>query len=110
MSDSVSSRQAFPIGRRFLASFPEFRFEVYFRSARELTWTRILADGGPGASETVAINVEPVCGAVFVVSWQELNRTTVVAVQDFGKHEALTHITRADQSFLRARGSLREVP
>ena len=98
---------AFPgTGRRFIATFPAFRFRLHFVSAGLLQWTRLHDDGSDAVSETVAIASEPIADALFLVSWQESNRTTVVQVADFARRIVRTHITRADGSFVRARGSL----
>ena len=98
---------AFPgTGRRVIATFPAFRFRLHFVSTGLLHWTRLHDDGSDAASETVAIASEPIADAVFLVSWQECNRTTVVQVADFARRIVRTHITRADGSFVRARGSL----
>ena len=98
---------AFPgTGRRFIATFPAFRFRLHFVSAGLLQWTRLHDDGSDAVSETVAIASEPIADALFLVSWQESNRTTVVQVADFARRIVRTHITRADGSFVRASGSL----
>ena len=98
---------SFPgIGRRYVARFPDFQFELCFHSSSSLTWTRLHEGGGRGPSETEAIAIQPVVDLVFVLSWQEANRTTVVSIQDYGKGLVHTHVTRADGTFIRASGRL----
>lgn len=98
---------SFPgIGRQYVARFPDFQFELCFHSSSSLTWTRLRDGGGRGPSETEAIVIQPVGDLVFVLSWQEANRTTVVSVQDYGKGLVHTHVTRADGTFVRASGRL----
>lgn len=96
------------VGRCYLATFPAFRFELDFESPSLLTWTQIHDDGSRGRFETVAIRVEPIAGLIFLVAWQEANKTTVVAVQDFARRAVLSSITRSDGTFLQARGTLDE--
>ena len=97
------------VGRRYLATFPDFRFELHFESPQSLTWTQIHADGSRGRSESVAIRMEPIADSLFLVAWQERNRTTVVHVEDFARRVILTHITRPDHTVLQARGTFSEL-
>lgn len=97
------------VGRRYLATFPAFRFELHFKSPTSATWTQIDEDGSRGRVETVAIRIEPVADLLFLVTWQEANRTTVVQVENFVKRVVFTNITRSDGTFLQARGSLVEL-
>jgi hypothetical protein len=106
----LEAAATFPgVGRRYLASFPGFRFELHFESPSSLTWIRLLDDGSRGQSETEAITTKQIADLIFLVSWQEANGTTVVCVQDFGQGVAHTHITRSDGTFLRASGTLGEM-
>jgi hypothetical protein len=98
---------SFPaIGRQVVARFPDFQVELCFHSSSSLTWTKLHRDGGRGPSETEEIAIQPIADLVFVLSWQEANRTTVVSVQDYGKGLVHTHITRTDGTFIRASGRL----
>jgi hypothetical protein len=106
----VATAAACPgVGRRYLASFPEVRFELQFESPSSLSWIRLHDDGSRGPFETEVIATTRICERIVLVSWQEANRTTVVCLQDFGKGLVHTHITRSDGSFLRASGTLVEV-
>ena len=97
--------EAFPgAGRRYLATFPDFRFRLHYTAADCLTWTRLDAAGRDAGEETVATRTHCVAPAIHLVSWQERNATTVVQVADFAGRRLWTHITRADGSFLRACG------
>jgi hypothetical protein len=108
--DSIAAASAFPAaGRRYVASFPDFRFVLEFHSGSTLTWQQLDAEGRRGRFETVAIRVEPIVDYIFLVSWQEANGTTVAAVQDYSRGMVLTNITRTDGSFVQARGSLVEL-
>ena len=93
------------IGRRLLVTFPAFRAELNIHSTSSLTWYLLNADGSKGRSETVNARMQPVIGQVFLVTWQEANKTTVVQVQDFGRGAIFTNITRPDGTFLQSKGT-----
>lgn len=95
-------------GRKFMVTFPNFRAELQFHSHESLTWTLFNADGSRGRSETVAIRVQPIVEAIFMVTWQEANKTTVVQVEDFAQKVIYTNITRPDGTFLQSRGTFVE--
>lgn len=97
------------VGRRYLAGFPDFQFELQFESPSSLTWIRLHDDGSRGQFETEVIKTQRIAPLIYLVSWQEANRTTVVCVQDFGKGVVHTHITRSDGTFLTASGTLVEI-
>lgn len=97
------------VGRRYLVTFPAFRAELHFESASSLTWTLMNADGSRGRFETVAIRVQAVAGAIFLVTWQEANKTTVVSVEDFSRRIMFSNITRADGTFLQSKGTFIEL-
>ena len=96
-------------GRRYLAIFPTFRSELNFHSNTSLTWTFLGADGSRGRSETVAVRIQPIGPSIFIVTWQEANKTTVVQVEDFTKKLIFTNVTRPDGTFLQSRGTFEEV-
>ncbi len=97
-------------GRRYMASFSDFRFELHFESPSSLTWAQIGPEGNRGRCATVAIQTEAVTGSIHVVTWQEHNGTTVVQVEDFARRVVLTHVSRPDRTFIRARGTFDELP
>src|SRR3977135_3876448 len=71
------------VGHRYLVDFKDFRVELYFASETSLTYTGIKKDGSHGASETVSITVEPIRDQLFLVTWQEGDKTTVVHLEDY---------------------------
>lgn len=92
--------KGFPaVGHRFLVDFKAFRVELYFESETSLTYTGVRQDGTHGASETVTIKVEPVRDGLFLVTWQESDKTTVVHLEDYKNNTIVTHITSPDMSF-----------
>ena len=87
------------VGHRYLVDFVAFRVELYFESETSLTYTGIRADGSHGASETVSIKVEPVRDSLFLVTWQEADRTTVVHLEDYKNNTIVTNITEPNGNF-----------
>jgi hypothetical protein len=96
---SVQTESAFPVvGRRLLVTFPAFQ-----------TWYLLNSDGATGRSERVEIRIQPVADKVFLVTWQEANKTTVVQVEDFERKVILTNVTRPDGTFLQSKGAFVEM-
>jgi hypothetical protein len=81
------------VGHRYLVDFKDFRVELYFASETSLTYTGIKKDGSHGASETVSITVEPIRDQLFLVTWQEGDKTTVVHLEDYKNNVIITNIT-----------------
>ena len=71
--------------------------ELYFASDTSLTYTGEKADGSHGGSETVAITITPVRDGLFLVTWQEADKTTVVHLEDYKLNRITTNITDADR-------------
>lgn len=87
------------IGRTYRVDFTTFRVDLHFASATSLTYTVIAPDGAQGASETVIIGIKAISDGIFLVTWQEADKTTVVHVEDYGKKTIVTNITNPDLSF-----------
>jgi len=62
-----------------------------------------------GTSETVQIAVTPIRPGVFLICWQEADKTTVVHVQDFENGIVHTHITERIGAFIRRSGTLKKL-
>jgi hypothetical protein len=98
---------AFPaVGHRYLVDFHAFRVELFFASESSLTYTGIKPDGSHGGSETVSISVEPLRDQLFLVTWREADKTTVVHVEDYKNNTIITNITNPDQSFSKFHGTM----
>jgi hypothetical protein len=97
-------------GRRLQATFPTFRTELHFHSASSLTWYFLDAEGRRGRTERVDIRVQSVGDRLYLVSWQESSKTTVVQVQDFVRKVIFTNVTRPDGTFFQSQGSFVELP
>jgi hypothetical protein len=86
--------EKFPaVGHRYLVDFQAFRVELYFESETKLTYTEVRPDGSHGDSEPVTITVEPIRDQLFLVTWQEGDKTTVVHLEDYKNNTIITNIT-----------------
>jgi hypothetical protein len=104
------------VGNKYLVDFrnvatgAQFRTQLYFASATSLTYTGVRADGSLGGSETVVIRTEPIADMIFLVTWQEADKTTVVHVEDFARKVILTNITEPSLAFSQWRGTFVQLP
>ena len=99
--------EKFPaVSHRYLVNFQAFRVELYFQSETMLTYTSIREDGSRGDSETVSIMVEPIRDQLFLVTWQEADKTTVVHLEDYKNNLIITNITRPDSCFAKFHGQM----
>jgi hypothetical protein len=101
---------AFPaVGHRYLVDFRAFRVELRFDSETSMTYTGVRPDGSHGGSETVTIAVRPVRDGLFLVTWQESDKTTVVHLEDYKLNRIVTHITDPDLTFSIYEGTFRQI-
>lgn len=73
-------------------------FRIRFNSDSEMVFTK-LAEPNKGFVETVQFTYKAIRDDVFLVYWQEADKTTVVHVEDFGKGELYSNIPGPDGSF-----------
>jgi hypothetical protein len=92
-------------GHKFIADFKKFRFEHAYPTSSSLTWTTLNPDGARGQSETVAIHAQEIADKVFMVSWQEGNKATVVQIQDYAKNIIFTNLTLPNGTFIQLQGT-----
>lgn len=83
-------------------------FRIAFNSDSEMVFTK-LAEPNKGFVETVRFIHKPIRDDVFMVYWQEADKTTVVHVEDFGKGELYSNITGPDGSFFNGFSKLTRV-
>jgi len=96
-------------GNKYLVDFGVFVVELFFENEATLTYTGIRRDGSRGSSETVAIQTTYLRDDLFMVTWQESDRTTVVHVEDYEQFIIHTNITNPDQSFAKFRGTFKQI-
>jgi hypothetical protein len=97
------------VGHRYFVDFKAFRVQLYFESLTSLTYTGVNPDGSLGGSETVTIKVGPLGDDLFLVTWQESDKTTVVHVEDYKHHKIVTNITNPDLTFDQYHGTFKEI-
>jgi hypothetical protein len=101
---------SFPgFGHRYLVNFVAFRVELSFTAPASLTFTGIGPDGARGESQTVQIAVRDIADEIFLVTWQESDKTTVVHIENFDKKTIVTNITNPDLSFEQHDGTFVEL-
>jgi hypothetical protein len=93
------------IGHSFVVNFGEYVFKLDFKSETEMTYTS-LKGSTTGTSETVQITRKEIRPNVFMVYWQEQDKTTVTHVEDFSKGVVYTNITHPDNTFTNLGGTL----
>ena len=98
------------VGHRYLVDFQAFKVELYFESQTSMTYRGVRADGSRGDPETVTITVEPIRDLLFLVTWQEADKTTVVHLEDYKENTIITNITSPpDMSFQQFHGRMTQI-
>jgi hypothetical protein len=102
---------AFPAsGHSYLVDFKQFKVKLSFASSSDsLTYVVQNPDGSAGQTETVAIRVEAIGPQLFLVTWQESDKTTVVHIEDYANNTIITNITNPDLSFDQYHGSFSQI-
>ena len=97
------------VGHCYRVDFKVFVVELDFTSDTSLTYYNLDAQDHRVGQETVTIKVEPVTDGIFLVTWQESDKTTVVHIEDYVRHKIVTNITNPDLSFNQYHGTFREL-
>ena len=96
------------VGHVYEANFGSWVHHLHFASETVMTLT--IAQGPfKGTSETVQIAVTPIRPDVFLICWQEADKTTVVHVEDFENGIVYTNITERGGAFICRRGTLKQL-
>jgi hypothetical protein len=89
-------------------NFGSWLFHLHFKSETAMTLTN--AEGPfKGISETVQFSVTPIRPGVFMICWQEAEKTTVVHIDDFENGIVRTRVTEPNGVFTHKSGTLKEV-
>lgn len=105
-----TSASSFPgAGNTYVVDFGAFVVELLFHDEYSLTYTGLHRDGSRGQSETVAIETTYLRDFLFMVTWVEADKTTVVHIEDYDQFVIHTNITSPDLSFSKFRGTFRQV-
>jgi hypothetical protein len=97
------------IGHRYFVDFKAFQVELDFASETSLTYYNLDKDGNKVGSETVTIKVEPITDGIFLVTWQESDKSTVVHIEDYIRQTIVTNITHSDLTFDQYHGTFRQL-
>ena len=101
---------AFPaVGHKYFVDFVAFRVELQFTSDTSLTYYNVDVNGNIVGSETVAIKVEPIADQIFLVTWQEADKTTVVHIENYENNTIVTNITNSDLTFDQYHGTFKQL-
>jgi hypothetical protein len=96
------------VGHVYEANFGSWVHHLHFKSEAVMILTN--AEGPfAGTSETVQIAVTPIRPGVFLICWQEGDKTTVVHVEDFENGIVSTNITGRGGAFICRRGTLKQL-
>ncbi|WP_196786267.1 ubiquinol-cytochrome c reductase iron-sulfur subunit [Burkholderia territorii] len=97
------------VGNKYLVDFGAFVVELYFVNVNTLTYTGIHKDGSRGGSETVKIETTYLRDSLYMVTWTEADKTTVVHVEDYDSFVIFTNITDPTQGLLKFRGTFKQM-
>jgi hypothetical protein len=97
------------VGHEYLVDFKKFRVILSFASETLLTYTVLNSDGSSGQVETVNIRVEKIVNLIFLVTWQEADKTTVVHVENYANNTIVTNIANPDGNFGQFHGTFKEI-
>jgi hypothetical protein len=110
LKEGTEEAKLFPaVGNRYEVDYGgDFVVQFYFHSINSMT---IYGTKGEykDFSETVEIKVTPVRSGVFMVAWQEHNKTSVLHVEDFENNIIYANITLPGNNFVRMQGNFRQV-
>ncbi|WP_434212937.1 MoaF-related domain-containing protein [[Pseudomonas] boreopolis] len=113
-AQSAPSPETETTGERFPAAGHVYRvdfgggnaFDIAFDASRpEMTFTRLHAPDA-GARETIRFTHRKLRDGLYLVYWQEADRTTVVHVEDFANGLIYTNIARPDGTFFNGQSHL----
>ena len=97
------------VGHRYLVDFVKFRVELKFTSETSMTYYNLNAAGEHVGEETVEISITPIRDGLFLVTWTEMDKTTVVHVEDFQFNRIITNITDPSDGLIRFEGKMTQL-
>lgn len=83
-------------------------FEIAFGFDSDMTFTK-LQEPNKGAVETIHFQHKKLRDNLYMVYWQEQDKTTVVHVEDFEKETVYSNITSPDGYFFNGFSTLKKV-
>lgn len=97
--------ESFPVHSVYELEFPEFTAEISVLSSTHLQFE--IKTGRYERTAIVNYEAIKIRSGVFVVSWQEEDRSTIVHVEDFINKKIDTFATLDDHTFIRSKGNIR---
>lgn len=92
------------IGHKFIADFGEDRYLLDFLSESQL---KIELLQGMGRNQTIDIKRTRIRPNVYMVTWQEVDNSTVTHLEDFEQGIVYTNITMPDLTYYNYKGTLK---
>jgi MoaF-like len=97
------------VGHRYLVDFKQFRVELDFTSETSMTYYNLDANGNHVGHETVTIAVEPIRDGLFLVTWTEKDKTTVVHLEDYRLNRIITNFTDPKDGLMKFEGDMKQI-
>jgi hypothetical protein len=97
------------VGHSYLVDFQKFKVKLNFLSETSLSWAVLNADGSVAQAETDVIRAEAIGPQLFLVTWQENDKTSVVHIEDYANKTIITNITNPDLSFEQYHGTFTQL-
>jgi molybdenum cofactor biosynthesis MoaF-like protein len=94
------------VGHNYEANFDGRNFQIRFESGGML----IVTDSAQKRSQTVQVPATEIRSGVFMISWQEANKTTLVWVLDLENGIVYSNTLQPDGTFLLSKGTLKRLP
>lgn len=106
-STAPTADGGFPaVGHTYRVDFGDGNaFDIAFASDREMTFTKLQMPR-LGMKETIRFEHRKIRDGVYLVYWQETDKTTVVHLEDFAEGMVYTHITGPGGSFYHGQSKL----
>lgn len=98
----------YPLGHSYVFEADGILVEHHYASAESMQY-KVLTGPRAGNADTVAIDIKLIRPGVFLVSWQENDRTTVARVEDFDQGVFYSNATTPGGGFHRVTGKMRRV-
>jgi hypothetical protein len=80
-----------------------------FASETSMTYYNLDQNGQRVGQETVTIAVEPIRDGLFLVTWTESDKTTVVHLEDYRDNRIITNITDPTTGLSKFEGDMTEI-
>lgn len=97
--------ESFPVHAIYELEYPEFTAEISVLSSSHLQYE--VKEGRFEYIEIVAYEAVKIREGVFIVSWQDKDKSTVVQIEDFINKKIYSYVTLPEKVFIRTIGKIR---